>query len=113
MGLEKKIEEAIRTTLVIENKDSVKYAIDKILKVVSSGKWISVKERMPKEEDEIIIVTNGNIKELVWYSEDEEELMKPWRYNKDDHPILRINDVKYWMPLPEIPDIEEITNNDI
>jgi len=36
MGLEKKIEEAIRTTLVIENKDSVKYAIDKILKIIDN-----------------------------------------------------------------------------
>jgi len=36
--MEDKIEEAIRTTLVIENKQSIRYAVDKIMKLIEKKK---------------------------------------------------------------------------
>ena len=34
IDIEKQIEEAIKSTLVVENKDSIKYAVDKIKSIV-------------------------------------------------------------------------------
>jgi hypothetical protein len=67
-------------------------------------KWISIKDRLPKESDGLILVENGKgLIEIVYFSDSEEEIMKPWRFDKYDNPILHISQVKYWMPLPEPP----------
>jgi len=38
--MKEKIENAIRTTLVIENKQSIRYAVDKIIKLIEKEKPI-------------------------------------------------------------------------
>ena len=77
--------------------------------------WINIEKKRPTEQDGLILVTNGNIVEIVYYSEKEEELMKPWRYDKNDHPVLKISQVKLWqkIDIPEVPiGVIKLADND-
>jgi hypothetical protein len=63
--------------------------------------WISVDIKKPTESDERIIARNNNFIEIVYYSDKDEELIKPNRYDKNDHPVLMMSTITHWMPLPE------------
>ena len=60
------ITEAIKTTLVVSNKESIHIAVDKIMKIASSrsmeSQWISVEERLPSE-DEWMKINFGSLPE--------------------------------------------------
>jgi hypothetical protein len=65
--------------------------------------WISVKDKMPTESDNLILVTNGRHTEIVWMSDEEKAIKKPFAYDEHDTPLFSIGSVTYWMPLPEPP----------
>ena len=80
-------------------------AEDELIKLAEIGErmqWVSVKDRLPEHEQEVIIyvktengylVTGG----LTWYSDVEKFI--------DGITVLRLNksEVTHWMPLPNKP----------
>ena len=59
------------------------------------NKWISVKDRPPKEGDKIIICERTNM-HLV-------DVLKDGLAVAEDEWYCNLTDFDYWMPLPEPP----------
>lgn len=57
--------------------------------------WISVKDRMPRESDPVLVWGNGFI-EVGWYG----ETLGRWMSENFDYDE---GEVTHWMPLPEPP----------
>lgn len=72
------------------------------------SKWISVKERLPKDHQIVLIYKADDSISLVEY---QEELFNTseyrWREESDlgsnGIVIFKTGFIKYWMPLPESP----------
>lgn len=85
----------------------------KILRGVVILNWISVKDKLPKENGNYIIYApdeNSPVGEGLWYENvvvvAEYAFGGWWWYeNNDDYDITDI--VTHWMPLPEPPRMEE------
>ena len=57
-------------------------------------KWISVKERLPEPEKDVLVLWLGRHVRVGWYSEE----CNDWKVDAGF-----TNDVTHWMPLPEAP----------
>ncbi len=70
--------------------------------------WISVKDKLPPENESVLVVVHGyrrgfepiSLVEISSYSHDFDFIF-------DDLPISRI-DVTHWMPLPEPPEEAQV-----
>lgn len=79
-----------------------------------TGKWISVKDRLPENEQEVLVISHGWGGRLLYvgtYKRIESEtswltgiaskasdwLLQGWSYLREPH-------VTHWMPLPELPE---------
>lgn len=66
--------------------------------------WISVKDKLPPEDDPVLVVVHGyrggfepiSLVEISSYSHD-------FGFSLDDLPIGGVIDITHWMPLPELP----------
>ena len=69
----------------------------------ASPKWISVKDRLPEHDGEVLAYCGGNIF-IANCPEDEWVVycLEEGGYSETCHV-----QVDYWMPLPETPDVEE------
>lgn len=57
--------------------------------------WISVKERMPKDEEKVLIFADGEI-HLMTYNAN-------WQDFTGIEDCFEESKIKHWMPLPEPP----------
>lgn len=73
-------------------------------KVLRESGWISVKDRLPEDDDFVAVIVsgspNGNITlkgayEMASYSQDEGWILEMW-------PMWETPNVTHWMPLPEL-----------
>lgn len=70
--------------------------------------WISVKDRLPKDGEPVIVIVSGKVGnitlvdaiELADFSLDEGWILEMWPEWEDPKVI-------YWMPLPEPPEEDE------
>ena len=63
----------------------------------SNNGWISVKDRLPKDDGDYLVYTREEYIGLFWFDRDEKE----WT-EESDFPCLE-GYVTHWMPLPEPP----------
>lgn len=69
--------------------------IDAMPTVPTFGQWISVKDRLPEDEEYVLIFTAGGSVLIVFYDSD------GW-YTLEEY----LREVTHWMPLPEAPEEE-------
>lgn len=66
--------------------------------------WISVKDRLPERDRKVLVIDGHNdIRILAFWRKNGNE----WEWITETYGISRKNDVKMWMPLPELPKEEE------
>lgn len=63
---------------------------------VTRGEWISVKDRLPKTDGEILAVLFGRVY-MCWYLSATKQFAAP------SGNVWDIDDVTHWMLLPEVP----------
>lgn len=62
--------------------------------------WVSVKDRLPEPEENVIIWTKTGCMKYAQYHEDGS--VNPW-YVYEDNARAWTNVISHWMPLPEPP----------
>ena len=74
------------------------------------SEWISVKDRLPEEFDDVLIVTvSGRISIAYLHSYNKENIIdyKNWAITDSEEgntiPFVRVT---HWMPLPKSPNLE-------
>ena len=84
-----------------------------IISEVAKSRWISVKERLPEEEESVFVVrkflgVKGQVPPST-YTEIAYRIGDRWVADSDEYKIARHRhtDPTYWMPLPESPKEEE------
>jgi len=66
------------------------------------NEWISVKERLPKEEEEVL--TFGRLGCVVgYYSEELNDWQATYADCETGEPWLKDGEVTHWMDLPDAP----------
>lgn len=64
--------------------------------IKKNNKWISTKDKLPKEDELVLVICEGNYT-LAYYSND------LW-WNSSDYLIgSGAKSVDYWLPLPQMP----------
>lgn len=66
--------------------------------------WISVKDRLPENDDPILVVSEGKI--MSAYYECDEDFFLDDFFREHSHQCLY--NVTHWRPLPELPDENKI-----
>ena len=66
--------------------------------------WVSVKDRMPEPEENVIIWAKTGCMKYAQYHEDGS--VNPW-YVYEDNARAWTNVISHWMPLPEPPEEDE------
>lgn len=81
-------------------------AIDIAISALSHDRWISVEERLPEPETEVMVAFDDGAVWCLWQNWQNDDC-DPFTYSVDtfDGPT---HDVTHWMPLPEPP--KEETN---
>ena len=71
--------------------------------------WISVRDRLPPLDKEVLVYTNGNIRVCSLIRPSHETADVVWEddygYWDDDEGIAAVS---HWMPLPEPPNGDEV-----
>jgi hypothetical protein len=113
LQLEKLLQEANDTVAGMadecEGLKTIIYDHDKT-NLPTPAKWISVKERLPEEGEEVLVFGQylNDIPKVLGvrsrYKGDQD-----WKYTWEgsDEWVYRENDVTHWMPLPEAPKEEK------
>lgn len=70
-------------------------------------KWISVKERLP-EETRLILASDGEQICISFLSKEKKRFIQVYTWDDWIH-----DSIKYWMPLPELPEKEESHPRDL
>ena len=66
--------------------------------------WISVKNKLPERDRKVLVIDGHNdIRILAFWRKNGNE----WEWITETYGISRKNDVKMWMPLPELPKEEK------
>lgn len=92
------IEKMVQIPLRQWNTKTFGEALDSIPTV---GVWISVKDRMPKDETEVVIIVQHKIgwyRAFAWHDE------YGWHSSAEEFGDGESDFVTYWMPLPEPPE---------
>jgi len=63
--------------------------------------WISVKDRLPDKEMDLLVCTNTFYMGIGWYYVD----AKKWDFEIQKHTEADLGEVTYWMPVPPPPDV--------
>ena len=70
--------------------------------VWTSGKWVSVNDRLPESEQYVILWTKTGVMKYAKYLDDEPH--RPWiTYDENGSCRAWDNVVTHWMPMPEPP----------
>lgn len=69
------------------------------------AEWINVKDKMPEDGKEVLFSDSSSIM-VGWYNADKEY----WELTDADM-IAYAQDVTHWMPLPELPKMDEEGEN--
>ena len=81
--------------------------IDTLDEAPTIGGWISVKDRLPKDETEVIIIVQHKIgwyRAFAWHDE------YGWHSSAEEFGDGESDFVTHWMPLPEPP--EEVSGDE-
>jgi hypothetical protein len=83
----------------------VSEAIDAMEEYASQSKWVSVSERLPEEDEQVLFLTDSGVIEGCFVNEKH----KKWRFIfLDDHGCgccsSDSDKVTYWQPLPKAPE---------
>ena len=72
-------------------------------KSTSLNGWISVKDRLPEDDKDVLVYDSGS-KEIIMasYNSDYDEWSTPYDYYYD----LDNDKITHWQPLPELPEVE-------
>ena len=69
------------------------------------NKWISVEERLPKKQTDVLMLFENNMAVGYWF--DGDEVVTFWRVYTDDGWCTDCDcEPTHWMPLPEPPEVE-------
>ena len=75
------------------------------------GEWISVEDRMPPIDTEVLVFSHGNMRVCSLIRPDKETADVVWEdaygYWDDDEGVAAVT---HWMPLPEPPKGDTIEN---
>ena len=66
--------------------------------------WVSVKDRLPEPDENVIIWTKTGCMKYAQYHEDGS--INPW-YVYEDNARAWTNVISHWMPLPEPPEEDD------
>lgn len=99
-----KIKDYVNGYVLNLNKDEVNY----LLQALSQSEWISVEDRLPETEDNVLAVLNGELCTMSYFNFNHDgEVIKVWGYSFDGITGDAIYDDDYepthWMPLPQPP----------
>ncbi len=64
-------------------------------------KWISVKERLPEDDIDLIVCTNTFYMGIGWYYPQ----TKKWDFEIQKHTEADLGEVTHWMPMPPPPEV--------
>jgi hypothetical protein len=112
IGVDEALEDG-RALLLVNNVDSCTDAIRLAIAALERDRWISVEERLPERNTEVLVYAIGDadgfwgkhviaiaerfIFRIFPSSEGEEEWSSPWQYFHTDYKIT------HWRSLPEPP----------
>ena len=112
IGVDEALEDG-RALLLVNNVDSCVDAIRLAISALERDRWISVEERLPERNKEVLVYAIGDAdgfwgKHVIaiaerflfkFFPSDEgkEKWSSPWQYFHTDYKIT------HWMPLPEPP----------
>ena len=65
--------------------------------------WISVEDRLPKYQTNVLLWSGNFVFTGLITPEDPEELYAIWDQVNDGFEPINNEDITYWMPLPEPP----------
>ena len=102
--IKEKLVEIMRKKPFELTEGSARYVADHLLAHgVTIQKWISVEERLPELEEEVLVcdIDNDRNYKDVWSLEDDEDGGVVWAGKNGEWYSL--DEVTHWMPLPEPP----------
>lgn len=83
-------------------------AIEELEAIVrKSGKWVNVKDRLPEDNDEEVLVTDGEYCAVGFWREDAkawDNVNFGWLENLPEGCPTGIKTVTHWMMLPKLPE---------
>lgn len=73
-------------------------------KLINLGGWISVKDRLPEDDRDVLVYDSRN-KEIIIasYNSNYDEWDNLYNY----YDYLPVDAITYWQPLPELPEVEK------
>jgi hypothetical protein len=66
-----------------------------------NGDWISVGERLPEEDDYVLVCHQGCGVHIAKLTPEEDDMIQCWRIDGGSDVTIRA--FSHWMPLPEPP----------
>lgn len=81
---------------LVKTDTEILNALDMAIQAIEQTKWISVSEKLPENNDNVL-AWNGRCSMVAWYDAADDD----W-YSLDDRFVSR-RPIKYWVPLPQEP----------
>ena len=72
--------------------------------LINLGGWISVKDRLPEDDRDVLVYDSRN-KEIIIASYNSD--YKEWDNFYNYYDYLPVDVITYWQPLPELPEVEK------
>ena len=88
-----------------DRKDANRQAADMLEKLAAEKdekkpEWMNIKNNLPERDRNVLVIDGHNgIRILAFWRKNGNE----WEWITETYGISRKNDVKMWMPLPELP----------
>ena len=75
--------------------------IEKAVLYALSHQWVSTKERMPEPRSLVLVYVEGHpVTIAIW-----RDRYNCWHDEYDEEFLYGANEVKFWMPIPSIPQL--------